>query len=78
MADTMYKTLDVDYVQMFLDTIGGEEFTVIFLKKDGTQRLLTGMLDVKAKRSSAIPVMETATGQWRSFKVDSVLSINKA
>ena len=78
MTMTDYATLPVDQVQMFLDNIGAAPFTVIFLKKDGTQRLLTGNLDVKAKRSSAVPVQEAETGQWRSFRVDSVLSLQAA
>jgi len=73
---TTYATLPVETVQHFLDNIGSEVFTVIFLKKDGSQRLLTGSIEPKDKRSVAVPVMDLESGMWKSFRVDSVLSIS--
>lgn len=76
MTDTQYQTLDTDTVQMFLDNIGGDEFTVIFLKKDGTQRKLTGTLDTSVTtRKTAVPVMDKESGMWKSFNVNRVLWI---
>jgi len=74
------KTLEVSQVQHFLDNIGYNPFTVIFLKRDGTQRSLTGTLEEpkatpKDKRSTAVPVKDEESGMWKSFRVDSVLSI---
>lgn len=72
-----YTTLSPEEVQTFLDNIGGQTFSVIFLKKDGTQRKMVGYIEPNNKRSEAVPMMEAETGQWRSFRVDSVLSIHK-
>lgn len=70
--------IDTTTVQFFLDNIGGNPFTVVFLKKDGTERSLTGMLDVtKASRSESVPVMEIATGQWKSFNINRVVWMEK-
>ena len=75
---TAYATLDADQVQFFLDSIGFDEFVVIFLKKDGSQRKLVGRLDPNANsRKSAVPVMCSETGQWKSFNVASVLYLAK-
>ena len=58
-----------------------KEFTVVFTKKDGTQRKITGYMEQptgEPKQSIAVPVKVTqgdASGQWRSFRLDSVLSI---
>jgi len=54
----------------------GQEFTVVFTKKDGTQRKITGYMekpDGPPKQSVAVPVV-TEEG-WKSFRLDSVLSI---
>jgi len=68
--------------QNTLNSIGyHKEFTVVFTKKDGTQRKITGFLEKpegKLKNTKAVPVKVTqgdAAGQWRSFRLDSVLSI---
>ena len=77
--DNVMELIDVDTVQFFLDNIGGHPFTVVFLKKDGTERSLTGMLDVtKASRSENVPVMEIGTGQWKSFNINRVVWMEKA
>jgi len=64
-------------VQKKLDTIGyHKEFTVVFTKKDGTQRKITGYMekpDGPPEQSVAVPVV-TEEG-WKSFRLDSVLSI---
>jgi hypothetical protein len=62
----------------------GQEFTVVFTKKDGTQRKITGYMEKPTseprygrtdlgKQSVAVPVV-TEEG-WKSFRLDSVLSI---
>ena len=67
--------MEVGTVQSFLDNIGGHPFTVVFLKKDGTERSLTGMLDPNGKRSENVPVMEMSSGKWKSFNINRVVSI---
>jgi len=58
-----------------------KEFTVVFTKKDGTERKITGFMEApegEPKQSTAVPMKVTqgeASGQWRSFKLDSVLEI---
>ena len=70
--------LEVDLVQHFLDTIGGSPFTVTFLKKDGTERKVTGMLDVtKNTRSENVPVMDLESGSWKSFNVNRVINMEQ-
>ena len=67
--------MEVDTVQSFLDNIGGHPFTVVFLKKDGTERTMAGMLDPNGKRSENVPVMEMSSGKWKSFNINRVVSI---
>ena len=69
-------------VQNTLSSIGyHKEFTVIFTKKDGSQRKITGYMERpegKPRQSVAVPVKVTqgdAAGQWRSFRVDLVSNI---
>ncbi|HMA77769.1 MAG TPA: hypothetical protein VKP88_01350 [Candidatus Paceibacterota bacterium] len=69
-------------VQNTLTTIGYQrEFTVVFTKTNGEQRKITGFLEKPTgspKQTQAVPVKVTqgdAAGQWRSFRLDSVLSI---
>tara|TARA_R100001086_G_C11802263_1_gene249176 strand:- start:372 stop:605 length:234 start_codon:yes stop_codon:yes gene_type:complete len=71
-----------DQVTHTLADIGYQRvFTVIFNKVDGTQRKITGFMDVPTgpiKNPNVVPVKVTegdAAGQWRSFRKDSVLSI---
>lgn len=68
-------------VQKKLDTIGyNRSFTVVFLKKDGTERVLHGWMEPpvagQAKVTSAVAVKEKNTGLWKAFRTDSVLSIS--
>ena len=72
--DNVMETLSTTTVQNFLDNIGGSPFTVTFLKKDGTERKVTGMLDTtKNTRSENVPVMDLETGSWKSFNVNRVV-----
>lgn len=65
-------------VQDQLNTIGyNREFTVVFTKKDGTQRKITGYMekpDGPPKQSVAVPIV-TEEG-WKSFRLDSVMEIS--
>lgn len=70
-------------IQDKLNQIGyGREFTVRFTKVDGTERVLTGFLEVPTKPVDylkAVPMKITKgdeAGQWRSFKPESVLEIS--
>ena len=78
------NTMTKDQVQDQLNAIGYlTEFTVIFMKKDGTQRKIKGFMDKPkagvVKNPDVVPICVTdqdgAFGQWRSFRTDSVLSI---
>ena len=77
MADTI-TTLPVEIVQQFLDSIGGRVFTVTFLKKDGSLRVLTGMIDDNGKRMVNVPVMELDSGLWKSFNINNVVCFEVA
>ena len=75
-------TLTKEQVQQKLNTIGyHKEFTVVFTKVDGTERKITGFMETPEgppKNTTAVPVKVTqgeAAGQWRSFKLDSVLKL---
>lgn len=64
-----------------LNMIGYQkEFVVIFTKADGTQRMMKCMMEAPKEGSkpatTAMPVMDLEKGAWRSFKLDSVLSID--
>jgi len=69
--------LTANQVQEKLNMIDyGQKFTVVFTKKDGTQRKITGYMekpDGPPKQSVAVPVV-TEEG-WKSFRLDSVLEI---
>ena len=75
--DNVMELIEASEVQTFLDNIGGSPFTVTFRKKDGTERVLTGMLDPKNKRSENVPVMDLETGSWKSFNVNRVVCLEK-
>jgi hypothetical protein len=55
------------------------EFTVVFTKKNGETRKITGFMEVPSgELKEAVPVKVTegdAAGQWRSFRLDSVVEI---
>lgn len=62
-------------VQFFLDHLAPmQEFTVIFTKKDGTQRQITGYLDPNGITRKSNPPVMTDEG-WKSFNIGRVLSI---
>lgn len=66
-----------EQVQHKLNEIGYyKEFTVIFTKKNGEQRKITGFMEQPTgPLKNAVPVKVTegdASGQWRSFNMDSV------
>ena len=73
--------LSKDEVQFKLNQIGYDRrFTVIFMKRDGTQRKLTGAMEKpegEPKCKTAVAVKEEDTGFWKSFRIDSVLSIKE-
>jgi len=68
-----YTTFEPSQVQHFLDYIGQEQFTVIFLTKDNEQRQYTGKLVPSENRSEYV-AMETEYG-FKKFSVNNVLSI---
>lgn len=71
--------LDKKYVQHQMNMIGYQKpFTVIFVKKDGTQRKLKCMLEKPTKPidySKPVPVLDLESGGHKSFSLDRVLSI---
>ena len=76
-VDTDIALMDKAQVQFFLDNIGAKQFTVIFLKKDGSQRKVTGSLDVNGKRSENVPVMCAESASWKSFNINRVVWLEK-
>lgn len=73
MSDTRYRSSEE--VQFFLDNLAPmQEFTVIFTKKDGTQRQITGHLDPNGVTRKSNPPVQTEEG-WKSFNIGRVLSI---
>lgn len=72
-------TMSAQEVRNTLNMIGyHKEFQVIFTKANGEQRVMKCMMEAPSgppKNPSVVPVMEIDTGMWKSFKVDSVLSI---
>ena len=75
--------LTKERVQELINQIGFyKEFTVEFTKKDGSKRVLTGFIeppvDGKPKNPSAVAVKETVSGQWKSFRMDSVSNLTVA
>ena len=73
----MTYTMPVNQVQFFLDDLlPMEHFNVIFLTSKGEQRQYDGFL-TPSKTKDSLVRFETLTGQYKSFKVDSVLSLTK-
>lgn len=70
-------------IQTTLNKIGYQrEFTVVFTKKDGTERRITGFMEFpengEPRQTIAMPIKITKgenAGQWRSFRLDSVKEI---
>jgi len=58
------------------------EFVVEFTKVNGEVRQMKAMMEIPDKPVgpledlSAVPVMDLEKGQWRSFRLDSILSIS--
>lgn len=75
----LYHFLSTTEVQHFLNNIGGRPFTVIFMKKYGEQRKLTGTLDTKStERKNDVPIcIDPATNDWRQFNIGRVLWIQE-
>lgn len=68
-----YTAIDPAQVQHFLDYIGQDQFTVIFLTKDNSQRQYTGKLVPSENRSEYVAI-ETEYG-FKKFNVNNALSI---
>lgn len=69
------RFLDSDSVQHVLNGLMPEQqFTVIFMKLDGTQRQLTGNLIPSEKRSANV-VVQCVEG-YRQFNINRVLHIS--
>ena len=67
-------------VQDKLNSIGYmREFTVTFIKKDGTERTITGWTEAPVAGSphvtSAVAMREKNTGEWKAFRIDSVIGL---
>jgi len=76
--------LSINQVTEVIQSVGaGNTFNVTFVKKDGTERTFFGCMLDKAPEGSAgelppaLPVMVTEDGvaKWRSFRTDSVISL---
>lgn len=74
------RRLNSTEVKHTLNQIGyNRVFVVIFLKVDGTQRQMRCMMEKPEggiKNPDVVPVKDLDKGSWRSFRVDSVLSIS--
>ena len=74
-------TMSENEVKRKLREIGPlKGFKVTFIKKSGEIRTIFGSLDVfqgdpKDGFKSAVPMIEESTGQFRSFRIDSVVEI---
>ena len=55
------------------------EFVVTFHKKDGERRVIRGSLPGFAgpKNETAVPIVESDTGLWKSFLVDGFVSMTR-
>lgn len=74
---TIYTTLNSAHVQLFLDDLlPMEPFNVIFLTSKGEQRQYDGFL-VPSETREGLVRFETLQGQYKSFKIDQVLSLTK-
>ena len=75
------NTLSKEQVKFTLDQIGyDKEFVVIFYKTStGEQRKMRCKMEVPtgpAKNPEIVPVVDLDLDSWRSFRVDTVLSIS--
>ena len=71
--------LPMDTVQHFLNMLDpGQPFQVIYLKQDDSQASLTCTLAPNdGPRTNRVPVLNL-DGEWKSFNLDRVLSIQEA
>lgn len=80
MTDPRIKS--VEEVDTLLNMVGYQTpFTVIFLKKDGSQRAMKAMMEKPTgpqKNPNSVPVMDLEKGQWRSFNKDAVIYLEKS
>lgn len=71
--------LTANETQQKLSSIGyGKVFKVVFMKVDGTEREMKCYMEqptTERKNSNAVPVVDIEKEAWRSFKLDSVVSI---
>ena len=74
---TDIRHINVEEVQMFLDNLDvGQEFTVIFTKKDGEQRKITGrLIPSDGPRKENVPI-DTDEG-IKSFNINRVLLLSR-
>ena len=75
------RTLSKEQVKFTLDQIGyDKEFVVIFYKTStGEQRKMRCKMEVPtrpAKNPDVVPVVDLDLDSWRSFRIDTVLSIS--
>ena len=77
----MTNLMNENEVKRKLHEIGPlKGFKVTFIKKDGTLRTIFGSMDIYQGDAgsdfrSAVPMIEESTGQFCSFRVDSVVEI---
>jgi hypothetical protein len=74
----MASTMSQESVQHFLDHTHdySRPLTVIFLKKDGTQKKVTGVLEKSDKRSDNVAIQDpTKPRGYSSFNINRVLYI---
>ena len=82
--------MDPDVVKDVLDAKGTKITTVTFIKKDGTERVINGLLKpsshivgsergyeqgVAMKARGQIPIYELKSKRWKSFYSDKVVSV---
>ena len=73
--------LTANEVQNKLSAIGPmKQFKVVFRKVNGEERTMICMMDEPSgppKNPAVVPVMDTEKSAWRSFKIDSVVSLEE-
>lgn len=63
--------------QQILDTLKTGHHTVTFHKADGSLRTMQGyaLPDTAIRTAGIVPILELGTGAFKSFKADSLVSI---
>lgn len=66
--------------QDLIDLLKTGEHTVTFTKKDGEIRTIRGFLPdyAVAKNETAVPIVESETGAWKSFIAENMVSIRRS